>query len=49
MEDFAWRAFLLYGGIEAYLLHASIAKTLEETGISDGKNERVDNKAVGLR
>ncbi len=38
MEDLAWKAFRLYGSIEAYLLHLSLTRTLEETGILNGEN-----------
>lgn len=49
MEDFAWRAFRLNGSIEAYLLHLSLVNMLRETGITNGEDERIDNKAIRLR
>ncbi len=41
-ELLAWSAFRLNGSIEAYLLHLSIMRILSETGITNGKDERID-------
>ena len=43
VEDFAWKAFLLNGSIQAYLLYRS---ALDMRRIDDGEDEGFDNKTV---
>lgn len=40
MEELSWKAFVLSGNVEAYLLHLAIMKKREEY---NEKNEWIDN------